>query len=277
MGDAPAAAEYAFADSVFSGDRSGKHTSTIVFLHGLGDTGHGWADNLNSLGLSKTKVVCPTAPTRPVRLNMGMAMPAWFDLPPMGPEMLTSIDWEGVRSSTRQVHAILEREIAAGTPSENIIVGGFSQGGCLALRAALSFPKPLGGLVILSSFVGPSDDLKYEAKLPPTNLKVPFFWGHGHADAVVPFAFGKVGVDQLKQLGYAIEFKSYPGLAHSACPEEMRDVTAFIRASLRPKPSADEVAAFSVKELKAYLGGCGVDYSTCFEKSELLSLAKNTL
>jgi hypothetical protein len=236
------------------------------------------------------------------------------------------------------------------------------------------FFQPLGGLVILSSFVGPSDDLKYEAKLPPTNLKVPFFWGHGHADAVVPFAFGKVGVDQLKQvgvgavclvhslvlapssstrhtvirvglesrhvesrakaarldleaavgwvcpsshglwgvntllpstravktrssrvwkaasvgwqrdggwsgsqLGYAIEFKSYPGLAHSACPEEMRDVTAFIRASLRPKPSADEVAAFSVKELKAYLGGCGVDYSTCFEKSELLSLAKNTL
>ena len=94
--------------------------------------------------MSKTKVVCPTAPTRPVRLNMGMSMPAWFDLPPMGPEMLTSIDWEGVASSTRQVHAILEREIAAGVPSDKIIVGGFSQGGCLALRAALSFPKVRG-------------------------------------------------------------------------------------------------------------------------------------
>jgi hypothetical protein len=85
------------------------------------------------------------------------------------------------------------------------------------------------------------------------------------------------------QMGYGIDFKSYPGLAHSACPEEMRDVAAFVGASLkaadakRPKPSAEEVGAMSVKELKAYLGSCAVDFSGCFEKSELVSLAKSTL
>lgn len=275
-------AQYAFGDTVFAGDRTGRHTASLIFCHGLGDTGQGWAQNFDQLGLNGVKVLCPTAPTRPVRLNMGASMPAWFDLPPMGPEMLTNIDWEGVKISIAHVHKIIEQEVALGVPVERIMVGGFSQGGCLAVRAALNYPKQLAGCIALSSFMGPTEDLTAD-KLPPANMTIPLMWGHGEADPVVPYGFGKVGADALKKVGIPLEFHSYPGLGHSACPEEMRDVKDFIQkltsapVKKTPPPTLEEVGSMSVKELKAYLKSRSVDFTGCFEKSELVNLAKSTL
>jgi len=274
-------ANFTYGDTYFAGDRTGRHTCSLIFCHGLGDTGEGWSQNFDSMGLNGVKVLCPTAPTRPVRMNMGMSMPAWFDLPPMGPELLTNIDWDGVTASIKHVHKLVEQELALGIPAERIIIGGFSQGGCLAVRAALYYPKTLGGGIALSAFMGPVDDLT-PAQIR-ANIKTPFFWGHGDADPVVPFGFGKVGADSLKKIGIPLEFHSYSGLAHSACPEEMRDLKKFIEGitakpvEMAPPPTAEEIMAMSVKELKAYLTSRKVDFSGCFEKSELQSLAKSTL
>jgi len=218
---------YTFGETVVSGEKGNATGGVIIFLHGLGDTGHSWAQNLGQLGLSGVRYVCPTAPTRPVTLNGGMPMPAWFDLPGMGPAMFSNIDWEGVNASAKHVHALIEAEVAKGVPSEKIIVGGFSQGGAVAIRAAMKCERKLAGAVMLSSFVGPADDLK-PGKTSAANAKVPLFWGHGDADMMVPMALGQMGSDSLRQLGVPVEFKNYPGMGHSSCPQELADVKVFV-------------------------------------------------
>eukprot|EP00238_Polyblepharides_amylifera_P010622 CAMPEP_0196579934 /NCGR_PEP_ID=MMETSP1081-20130531/25815_1 /TAXON_ID=36882 /ORGANISM="Pyramimonas amylifera, Strain CCMP720" /LENGTH=255 /DNA_ID=CAMNT_0041899659 /DNA_START=358 /DNA_END=1125 /DNA_ORIENTATION=+ len=255
----------------------------MIFLHGLGDTGHGWAQGISGMGLKGLKVVCPTAPTQPVTLNGGLPMPAWFDLPPMGPQLLSQIDWKGVEASIKYTHALIDEEVKSGVKPENIILGGFSQGGSIAIRAALQYPKTLAGAVVLSSFVGPTDDLQV-SKLPPANIKMKMFWGHGETDPMVPMMFGQMGAQALKQLGVALEWKSYSGLGHSSSPEEMRDVKKFISnlfpasaSSSVPPPTEEQINSMSVKELKAFLQSKSVNFAGCFEKSELLTLAKSSL
>eukprot|EP00959_Pyramimonas_sp_CCMP1952_P460987 9480797-Pyramimonas_sp.AAC.1 len=162
---------YKFGETIVSGEKGNATGGVFIFLHGLGDTGHGWAGNMDQLRLPGVRFVCPTAPTQPVTLNGGMPMPAWFDLPMMGPQMFTNIDWKGVAASAHHVHTLIEAEVAKGVPSQKIVVGGFSQGGAVALRAAMYSERKLAGVVMLSSFVGPVDDLQ-PGKIPTVNSKV---------------------------------------------------------------------------------------------------------
>ncbi|EYC12872.1 hypothetical protein Y032_0045g1132 [Ancylostoma ceylanicum] len=138
------------------------HTSTVIFLHGLGDQGDGWSDVFaHEVRHDNTKYICPSrnhsSASRPVTLNMGMRMPAWFDL--YGLDASSREDDEGIAQATRLVHGMIDAEIATGIPSEKIILGGFSMGGALALYAGLTYPHKLGGIVGLSSFLIQRDKL----------------------------------------------------------------------------------------------------------------------
>ena len=206
----------------------GKHTATLVFLHGLGDTGHGWASSLTDIRTANTKIICPTAKTIPVTLNSGFPMPAWFDLmalDPDGPE-----DEKRMNASAQLVSNIITEEVAGGVPPERIILGGFSQGGALALLTALSVCKvKIGGVVALSCW------LPLHSNFPKAAIHsdIPILQCHGDCDPVVPTKWGQMTSVLLKKFLKNHEFKTYRGLAHSSSDEEMKDVKDFIKGILK--------------------------------------------
>ncbi|KAK3282425.1 hypothetical protein CYMTET_9836 [Cymbomonas tetramitiformis] len=271
---------YTFGATVTRAPR-GNPSAAVIFLHGLGDTGNGWAPVVDSGALKVkdyAKFVFPTAPTQAVKLNGGAMMPAWFDLPGNLAEMLTNIDWKGVNASIGYLHSLIDTEISNGIPSDRIVVGGFSQGGCIAMRAALKYPKPLGGLCLASTFLGPDQ----QVEIADCNSKIPTLWCHGEADPMVPLLFAQMGVSALQSKGIPLELKTYPGLGHSASPEELAKMDEFLttrlpQAPATPPPTSEEVSKMSVKELKTYLGSKNINFAGCFEKTDLVSLALSSL
>lgn len=200
-----------------------KHTSTFIFLHGLGDTGQGWSSAIGCLRPSHVKVICPTAPTMPVTLNAGFRMPSWFDLKALsasGPE-----DEEGITQAAKNVHTMIENEIKAGIPANRILIGGFSQGGALALYSALCYPERLAGVVALSGWLPLRKSFPAAQKCPND---LPVLQCHGVCDPVVPYKWGTVTASLLKTLVKGPEFKSYQTMAHTSCEEEMQDVKEFV-------------------------------------------------
>lgn len=165
------------------------------------------------------KVICPTAPTISVTLNAGFRMPSWFDLKTLdmyGPE-----DEAGIKLATVNIHSLIQSEISSGIPAERIIVGGFSQGGALALHSGLTFSNPIGGIVALSCWL-PLHKSFPDAK--KTSDTVPIFQCHGEIDPVVPYKFGQLSHYSLKSFMKNAQFSSYPGLSHSSSEQEMDDV-----------------------------------------------------
>lgn len=165
------------------------------------------------------KVICPTAPTMPVTLNAGFRMPSWFDLKTLdmyGPE-----DMAGIHEATKNVHQLIETEITAGISANRIIVGGFSQGGALALHAGLTFSEPLGGIVGLSCWLPLHKSFPAAKK---TADSVPIFQCHGEVDPVVPYKFGQLSHYSLKTFMTNAQFVSYKDLSHSSSQEEMNAV-----------------------------------------------------
>ncbi|XP_012260302.2 acyl-protein thioesterase 2 [Athalia rosae] len=206
-----------------------RHTATLIFFHGLGDTGHGWASSMGAVRAPHVKVICPTAPTMPVTLNGGFRMPSWFDLrslDPSGPE-----DEEGICRATEVVHSLIAQEVAAGIPTKRIVIGGFSQGGALAIYSALTFPEPLAGVIALSAW------LPLHQRFPADavgNKNVPLLQCHGDCDPLVPYKWGQMTASLLKQFMTNTEFKTYGGVMHTSCDEEMRDMKAFVEKVLKP-------------------------------------------
>lgn len=165
------------------------------------------------------KVICPTAPTIPVSLNAGFEMPSWFDLKTLdmyGPE-----DVDGIKAATKNIHALIQTEISQGIPANRIVVGGFSQGGALALNAGLTFPEPLGGIIGLSCWL-PLHKSFPEAKKAPDSL--PIYQCHGDADPVVPYKYGQLTHCSLKTFMKNAQFFTYKGLSHSSSDEELNDI-----------------------------------------------------
>ncbi|XP_022909459.1 acyl-protein thioesterase 1 [Onthophagus taurus] len=206
---------------------SAKHTATIIFLHGLGDTGAGWASAMAAIRAPHVKVVCPTAPTMPVTLNAGYRMPSWFDLKSLdigGPE-----DEDGIKAACKLVHGMIETEIKAGLSADRIILGGFSQGGALALYSALRFPQKVAGVVALSCWLPLHKSFPMDM-VCPTDL--PVLLCHGDCDPVVPYKLGQMTSSVLKNFLKDTDFKSYRGLMHTSSDEELRDVKDFIDTKL---------------------------------------------
>ncbi|XP_055320138.1 acyl-protein thioesterase 1 [Sitodiplosis mosellana] len=207
-----------------------KHTASIIFLHGLGDTGHGWAQAMAQIRPAYMKVICPTAPTMPVTLNAGFEMPSWFDLKTLdmyGPE-----DEVGIKKATTNIQTMIQSEISAGIPPNRIIIGGFSQGGALALHTGLTSTQALGGIVALSCWLPLHKSFPDARKTADT---VPIFQCHGEVDPVVPYKFGQLSHYSLKTFMKNAQFSSYPGLSHSSSQQEMDDIKDFIEKHVPPQ------------------------------------------
>ncbi|KAK2194173.1 hypothetical protein NP493_2g19021 [Ridgeia piscesae] len=206
-----------------------KHTASIIFLHGLGDTGLGWSQTFNALRQPHVKYIFPNAQVMPVTLNAGFRMPSWFDIKGLDPE--SEEDEGGIRKAGENLQLFIQEEVKKGIPRSRIIVGGFSQGGATALYSLLAFPQePVAGIVALSSWLPlhkhfPRQELR-------SNQATPVFQAHGEDDFTVPFAFGHMTSKLLQQFNPNCDFKSYPNMAHSSCEQEMRDVSEFMQRIL---------------------------------------------
>uniref|UniRef100_A0A1B6DWN5 palmitoyl-protein hydrolase n=1 Tax=Clastoptera arizonana TaxID=38151 RepID=A0A1B6DWN5_9HEMI len=208
-----------------------KHTATVIFLHGLGDTGHGWASAIAELRQPYMKVICPTAPTMPVTLNNGFRMPSWFDLKTLevsGPE-----DEAGIKKAAESIHGMIEAEEKDGIPANRVIIGGFSQGGALAIYSALTYRKSLAGVVGLSCWLPLHKS--FPAALAAANRETPVFQCHGDCDPIVPYIWGQLTASALKNIVKNSEFKSYRGMMHTSSEEEMHDVKLFVEKALPDK------------------------------------------
>ncbi|EWG45810.1 acyl-protein thioesterase 1 [Fusarium verticillioides 7600] len=219
-----------------------RHTATVIFVHGLGDTGHGWASAVENWRrrekLNEVKFILPHAPEIPITVNMGMRMPGWFDVKQLGGDvdsLVRNEDTEGIKRSQKYFHDLIQEEVNSGIPPERIVLGGFSQGGAMSLLAGLTCTSKLGGIVGLSSWLLLSKTFADLVKPTDANRQTPVMMFHGDADPIVPFQRGKLSADMLKELGYDVSFKTYPGMGHSACLEELDEVEAFLRKQLPPK------------------------------------------
>ncbi|XP_014368894.2 acyl-protein thioesterase 1 [Papilio machaon] len=204
-----------------------KQTASLIFLHGLGDTGHGWASTIAAIRGPHIKVICPTASTMPVTLNAGFRMPSWFDLRTL--DATAPEDEEGILRATELIHGMIEDEIKSGIPITRILLGGFSQGGALALHAALTYPETLAGVMSLSCWLPRHAHFPGAVKAPTI---LPIFQAHGDCDPVVPFKWGQMTASFLKTFMKNIEFNTYQGLTHSTSEEELKDMKVFIERML---------------------------------------------
>ncbi|CAO1347983.1 unnamed protein product [Diamesa hyperborea] len=200
-----------------------KATASIIFLHGLGDTGLGWSSLIDDIRPPYMQYSCPTADTIPVTLNLGFQMPSWFDIKTL--EVGGSEDEAGIKKAATMVHGMINNEIRSGIPASRIIVGGFSQGGALALYAALTYPEQLAGVIGLSCWL-PLHKTFPEAHSCPANTSI--LLCHGDSDPIVSYKFGQLSANLLKQFLKQSELKTYRGLAHQSNEEEIADMKKFI-------------------------------------------------
>ncbi|GAB2572804.1 dienelactone hydrolase family protein [Dyella jejuensis] len=204
---------------------------SVIWLHGLGADGHDFAPivpELVSPQWPAIRFVFPHAPVRPVTINNGMAMRAWYDI--YGFDLLSRQDEAGTRESIAQVEALIAREQERGVPGERILLAGFSQGGAIALAAGLRHAQQLAGIVALSTYLPMAGSLAAERSAG--NASTPIFWGHGSFDPVVALQRGIESRAALEALGYQVDWHTYP-MAHAVCPDEIADLRRWIEQRLR--------------------------------------------
>ncbi|KAG1927001.1 acyl-protein thioesterase 1 isoform X2 [Pimephales promelas] len=168
---------------------------------------------------------------QPVSLNMNMAMPSWFDIISLHPD--AEEDESGIKRAAESIKQLIDGEVKNGIPSHRIVLGGFSQGGALSLYSALTARQKLAGVVALSCWLPLRNSLSQSGV---SNRQMSVLQCHGDADPLVPPLFGRLAVEKLKTIldPANISFRTYPGLPHSACPEEMMDIKQFIEKQLPP-------------------------------------------
>jgi len=208
--------------------------ASVIWMHGLGADGNDFVPIVNELELDGTpaiRFVFPHAPMRPVTINNGYVMRAWYDVSLGDLEgQSRRADEKGVRESQAQVTALIEREAKRGVAAENIVLAGFSQGGAIALQTGLRHPRKLAGVMALSTYLPLAESLPQEAT--PANKATPIFMAHGTYDPVVPLMMGAGSMTVLTGLGYAVEWRQYP-IPHSVCPEEIEDIGEWLRKILK--------------------------------------------
>jgi phospholipase/carboxylesterase len=205
-------------------------TASIVWMHGLGADGHDFAPVVPELALPfAARFVFPHAPMRPVTINYGAVMRAWYDVRGVGGERREDVD--GVRESAEQIEVLIAREHARGVPAGRIVLAGFSQGGAMALHTGLRHRERLAGVLALSCFLPLADRLGEEVSA--ANRDVPIFFAHGRFDELIPMARAERAREILAGLGYRVEWHDYP-MPHSVCPEEIADISAWLTKTLTP-------------------------------------------
>ena len=201
---------------------------SVIWLHGLGADGNDFAPIIPELDLPQAPIrfVFPHAPMQPVTINAGMVMRAWYDI---SDAAIRREDERGVRASQALVEALIEREKRRGTPASRMVLAGFSQGGAIALQTGLRHPERLAGIMALSCYLPVADKLAAEAAA--ANRDVPIFMAHGTHDPIVAPERASRSRDALERLGYAVEWHEY-AMPHSVCPEEIGDISAWLRRVL---------------------------------------------
>ena len=204
--------------------------AAVIWMHGLGADGHDFVPIVPELELPAAlpvRFVFPHAPMRPVTINGGHVMRAWYDVRDDHGERRE--DTDGVRASQASIEALIEREKARGIAPARIVLAGFSQGGAMALHTGLRHRERLAGVLALSCFLPAADTVATEASA--TNRDVPFFMAHGTGDPLIPIARGRWSRDRLVELGYRVQWREYP-MPHSVCAQEIADVAAWLREVL---------------------------------------------
>lgn len=195
----------------------------VIWLHGLGADGHDFESIVPELRLPLepgVRFIFPHAPHRPVTINGGYIMRAWYDIAQSDRGFEQNA--EHIRESEKIVQGLIERENSRGIPSGRIVLAGFSQGGAIALHAGLRYPRPLAGLLSLSAPVPFVEELMAETQ--PVNANVPIFMAHGTDDQTIPYAMAQQARAQMEVKGLNIEWHAYV-TGHSVVPEEIRDIS----------------------------------------------------
>lgn len=294
---------------VIAPDDHSSHSASVILCHGLGDTAEGWAEPAqylaNQLGLGHVKFILPTAPTQPVTLNMGMAMPSWYDI--IGLDSRSNEVCNGLDESMDRILGLLEEEVGQDTNDETckssvdysrIVLAGFSQGGALALYTGMTQHRKqsqvglgLAGIVVMSGYLPRSKQFA----VAPGSESTPILHCHGKEDSVVPVQATELSRARVSSLLEEMdgkdtyEVKTYPGLDHSVSMDELNDVAAFLRRVIPPISDANistervgnlvDPARMNVRQLRDAIRLAGLEEQAkgMFEKSELINLLSKHL
>ena len=203
-----------------------KPDAAIIWLHGLGADGHDFEPIVPELvrpGERAWRFVFPNAPIRPVTVNGGMPMRAWYDI--AGLDRRSNEDVAGFKASGAAIQQLIARESDRGIAPNRVVIAGFSQGGAVSLYVAPRFAHKLAGVMALSCYL-PLES-SFGAERVPSNDATPIFLAHGRADPVIPLARGAQAREFLMGQGYAVEWHEYP-MPHSVCADEVTDIRAFL-------------------------------------------------
>lgn len=204
--------------------------AAVIWLHGLGADGHDFEPIVPELvppGTAAWRFVFPNAPVRPVTINSGMRMRAWYDI--VGLDRRAQEDAAGFADADTKVRELIAREVARGIPAGRVVLAGFSQGGAVSLYMLSRLVEKLAGVVALSCYV--PRQVTFAAERALANDATTIFMAHGQADSTVPFLLGAKSRDFLLAHGYSVKWHEYP-MAHSVCAEEVADIREFLFAVL---------------------------------------------
>ncbi|MBE0405455.1 alpha/beta hydrolase [Psychrobacter sp. AOP22-C1-22] len=200
----------------------------VIWLHGLGASGHDFEPIVPQLGLADNmavRFIFPHAPKRAVTVNGGMVMPAWYDIIEMSLER--KIDVTQIEESSQQIRELISRELERGVSPEHIVIAGFSQGGAVAYHVALSYPERLAGLMTLSTYLATNDNINYST----ANKNIPILIEHGTHDPVVPSVLGEQAQQLLSEKGYNVVYHTYP-MAHQVCMPQIQNIGKWLNKVL---------------------------------------------
>lgn len=203
---------------------AGKITGSVIWLHGLGADGHDFEPIVPELGLPddlRLRFVFPHAPMRPVSINGGQTMRAWYDILSLDSD--GRADADGIDESSAMLDGLISREIERGVDVSKIVIAGFSQGGAIAIQTMLRTSHRIAGLLALSTYMALPDELEHAA----VRNDLPIFMAHGSFDPVLQMQWGRSSADKLIAAGYAVEWHEYP-MAHAVCPQEIAAIGAWL-------------------------------------------------
>jgi len=213
--------------SVIETETAAKPTASVIWLHGLGASGHDFAGVIPALELPTglgIRFIFPHAPEQAVSINNGIIMPAWYDI--RSDRFDDNEDASGIRASSQAIIKLMQQEHERGIAYECIILAGFSQGGAIALHCGLHYPQQLAGIIALSTYLPQTDGLPDHTKDSPSILMM-----HGQSDPIVPLALAESSHQQLNKAGYNVDWHCYP-MEHNVCTEEVSEIGRWIKTRL---------------------------------------------
>ncbi len=204
---------------------------SVIWMHGLGADGHDFEPIVPYLGLlpgSAVRFIFPHALMRPITINGGAVMRAWYDITEIS--TTKGQDEAGINHSAEKICALIKNEIERGIPASKIILAGFSQGGAMALHVGLRYPERLAGIMVLSAYLMYPD--RMQSEYSDANSETSVFISHGTQDPVIPIAFGEAARSALQAGKWPVEWHSYP-IPHSVSQAEIADIGRWMQACFK--------------------------------------------